>query len=76
MIFNIFHSNFSLYDSLKKTVFKHLEWLKFQTFSKDSAPKPLQNLQNPYRTPEPPAVFRTVYIPLNYSAFFRAYCRE
>ena len=40
MIFYVFHSNFSLHDSLENAVFEHLEWLKFQKFSEDSTPKP------------------------------------
>ena len=32
MIFHVFCSNFSLYDSLKNAVSEHLEWLKFQKY--------------------------------------------
>ena len=35
----VFYSNFTLQDSLHNAVSEHLEWLKFQKFSMDSAPK-------------------------------------
>ena len=40
MIFYVFHSNSGLLDSLKNAVSEHLEWLKFQKFSRSSTSKP------------------------------------
>ena len=49
----------SLYDSLENAVFEHLEWLKFNTFSKIFASKPpLEDLK---QLRDPSAVLWTVY---------------
>ena len=40
MIFYVFHSNSGLLDSLKNAVSEHLEWLKFQKFSRSFTSKP------------------------------------
>ena len=40
MIFYVFHSNSGLLDSLKNVVSEHLEWLKFQKFSRSFTSKP------------------------------------
>ena len=34
MTFYVYYSNFNLHDSLENAVSEHLEWLKFQKFSK------------------------------------------
>ena len=40
MIFYVFHSNSGILDSLKNAVSEHLEWLKFQKFSRSFTSKP------------------------------------
>ena len=60
MIFYVFYSNSSLLDSLENAVSEHLEWLKFQKFSRSSTPKLTQgDLQWP--PADPSAVPRTAY---------------
>ena len=60
MIFYVFHSNSGLLDSLKNAVSEHLEWLKFQKFSRSSTSKPTLGggLQHP---PHPSVVPRKAH---------------
>ena len=59
MIFYVSYTNFSFPDSLENAVSEHLEWLEFQHFSGDFAPKnPAGELIAP---PRPPVVLMTAY---------------